>query len=509
MTYKIESFETICKRIETFKEEGKTVVLCYGLFHFLHIGHIRYLKQAKNHGDILMVSVLSDRYVHTDEDIQFDENLRAEAIASLGFVDAVVINPFERIIEFIEHVRPNIFFVGFESDRKGRADIQHLDKDIALLDKWGVERVVMQEDDFSSTLQINRYFSNLPDDIQKYLRLFKQRYDFENLIRILKAMKDLRVLVIGDMIIDDYHYCTAIGKSSKDPTLALKYESNDVFGGGVLAIANHVAGFSHAVDLITILGEKESYEDFIRLKLNDPITPYFYYKAGAPTLVKRRFLDGYSMNKLLEVYVMDESNLDEELEKEFHEFTRSRLPEYDLVIAADFGHGTINMNLKRLLAENAPFLAVNAQSNAGNRGFNNITKYPSADYISMAEHEIRLEMRDPAGQIRHMMNTLTHQLNCRIISVTRGRKGSMVSDNEDSFVQVPSFSQKVVDRVGAGDAYFAVSSMAAFLDVSCELVGFLGNVAGSLAVQMMGNKKNINRRMLTEQIESFYLGSID
>lgn len=504
MKNKIQSFDVVCEQAGTYKKAGKKIVLCYGLFHFLHVGHIRYLKEAKNHGDFVIVSVRADQYIQEDENVQFDENMRAESLASLGCVDAVVINPFEKVAEFINRIRPDIYFEGFESDIQSRADLVQLEQQTALFQKWGVKRVVMKEHDFTSTLQINRYLANLPDDIQNYMALFRQRYESDTLMRVLAAMQDQKILVLGDTIIDDYQFCSAIGKSSKDPTLALKYESHDLFAGGVLAVANHIAGFAEQVDLVTILGEQDSHEDFIRSKLNGRIQPHFHYKAGAPTLIKRRFLDGHSMNKLLEVYVMDDSDLNGKLEKTFYDAISARLPDYDLVISADFGHGTINQNMKQLLSRETSFLAVNAQSNAGNRGFNNITKYPEADYICMAEHEIRLEMRDMTGKIRRMMDRLSRKMKCRKITVTRGLKGCMTLDNEGGFVQVPSFSQKVVDRVGAGDALFAVTAMAAVQDAPCEIVGFLGNVAGSLAIEMMGNQKSVDRQAVSDFITKLY-----
>lgn len=146
-----------------------------------------------------------------------------------------------------------------------------------------------------------------------------------------------------------------------------------------------------------------------------------------------------------------------------------------------------------ILARNAPFLAVNTQSNAGNRGFNPITKYLKADYVSLAEHEIRLEMRDTAGRLFPMIRKLAQDMSCRHFVVTRGKKGCMLTDRQGRLIQVPGFSQNVVDRVGAGDAFFVMTSLFSVLDAPGELLGFVGNVVGSLAVSVMGNKKPIDK----------------
>ena len=67
---------------------------------------------------------------------------------------------------------------------------------------------------------------------------------------------------------------------------------------------------------------------------------------------------------------------------------------------------------------------------------------------------------------------------------------------------VPAFASKAVDSVGSGDAFFAVSSLAIKLGAPFEVAGFLGNVAGALAVQIIGNQKAIDKASLTKYITS-------
>ncbi|MBW2104336.1 MAG: hypothetical protein JRH05_17175 [Deltaproteobacteria bacterium] len=80
-------------------------------------------------------------------------------------------------------------------------------------------------------------------------------------------MASLRVLVIGDTILDEYQYCEPMGKSNKDPALTALYHSCDLFAGGALAVANHVAGFADEVHIVSVLGENDSHETFIRAQL--------------------------------------------------------------------------------------------------------------------------------------------------------------------------------------------------------------------------------------------------
>ncbi len=498
---KIKTIDELAAITADLRQAGKTLVHCHGVFDLLHIGHIRYFEQARRLGDVLLVTLTGDRFV--DKGPQrpaFPEQLRAEAIASLAGVDYVAINEWATAEETLRRLRPHFYVKGAEFKALGSDRTGKIGREKQVADELGVTVAFADDIVFSSSNLINRYLSTFSEEVDSYLHLLRRRYSLEDVMAVLDRMAALKILVIGDTIIDEYQYCEAIGKSSKDPTLALRYQSSDLFAGGVLAVANHVAHFARNLDLITVIGGVDSQELFIRQHLQSNIAPTFFVQPQAPTTVKRRFVDGYSFNKLLEIYVMDDSGLDQAQTEALHELLEERLAGYDLVIAADFGHGAINPATRLLLAERAPFLAINTQANAGNRGFHTISKYPRAHYACIARHELDLEVRDRQGDLRRTMEGLRERMDCRAFTVTLGRSGCAVTAVGDRFVQVPSFSQKIVDRVGAGDAFFAVSAMAAALGVDIELLALIGSVAGSLAVETIGNKKAIDRQGMEKYI---------
>ncbi|MFC1516297.1 PfkB family carbohydrate kinase [Thermodesulfobacteriota bacterium] len=483
--------------------ENKKIVLCHGCFDLLHVGHIRHFRQAKRFGDVLVVTLTPDRFVDKGSGRPaFPEKLRAESIASLDEIDFVAINEWPTAENTIRLLKPHYYAKGLEfkdakSDYTGK-----IDKEKAVVEEVGAQLIFTDDIVFSSSNLINRFLMDKPAEIKEFLDIFRKRYDLEYIHDVLDEMALLKVMVIGDTILDDYQYCEAIGKSSKDPVLALKYMDNEMFAGGILAVANHVASFVQNVRLFSVRGENESFEDFIDGKLHRNITPHFVMKPGAPTIIKRRFLDGYSFNKLLEVYIMDSSELPDGLDQEFCDMVKEELPKYDMVITADFGHGAISKRMIKTLCESSSFLAVNTQANAGNRGFHTISSYPRADFVSLAEHEIRLEKRTMSAPLRPMMNELYEKLNCRTFVVTRGRKGCLVRGKNKSFVACPSLTMNVVDRVGAGDAFLTIAALSSFLGVDEEVIGFLGNAVGAMAVEIIGNKKSIGKMTLKKYITS-------
>ena len=500
---KIKDIENLAKILSAHRKEKKIIVQSDGLFDILHIGHIRHFEQAKRLGDILVVTLTQDRFANRGPGRPvFTEAYRAEAIASLSCVDYVTINPSSTVDDTLRILKPNIFVRGSEYKNPLPEATNEIKNQMKVLLEIGATIAFTGDITFSSTSLINRYLSNIPDEMHEYLTLFRQRYDQKEIDHIIDQFENMNVLVIGDTILDEYQYCEAIGKSSKDPVLALKYQSHDMFAGGVLAVANHVANFVKNVHLVTVLGEKDSYELFIRSQLQGNINPYFIKQDGAPTLIKRRFIDGYSLNKLFEVYVMDDSGFTKEKNNHLCEYLKDQISNYDLVIAADFGHGAISLEAVHTLAENAPFLAINTQANAGNRGFHTVSRYPRADYVCIAEHEMRLEKRTLDGDLRPMIKDIAKKLDSKRMVVTRGRKGALVWNSRGEFVEIPSFAHKIVDRVGAGDAFFAVTSLAAAKGVPDEILGFIGNVVGSLAVEIVGNKKSIDKTSTKKYIAS-------
>lgn len=481
----------------------KKVVHCHGVFDLLHIGHIRYFEQARRMGDILVVTVTPDRHVDKGgHRPAFTEELRAEAVASLDSVDFVAVNRWATAEETLRLLKPDVYVKGseyrdIESDPTGK-----IAGEARIVREIGAELAFTEDIVFSSSNLINRYLGNLPEEIDKYLKVFRKRFDLASLVSILDRMAGMNVLVIGDTIIDEYQYCDAMGKSSKDPALALKYRSHDLFAGGVLAVANHVANFAKSVRVVSLIGEQESHETFIRSQLAEGVTPMFFTQPGAPTLIKRRYIDGYSFNKLFEVYVMDDSGLPPKMDREARDWVEKRLAGFDLVIAADFGHGAVSPEMVELLVAKAPFLAVNTQANAGNRGFHTISRYPRADFVSIAQHELNLELRQSRGDVGKAMTAFRKKMGYGQFVVTQGRNGCAVCDAKGNFVKVPAFAQNIVDRVGAGDAFLSVTALASVQGVDSEIIGFLGNIVGALAVEIIGNKKAIDRRSVEKYITS-------
>ena len=454
-------------------------------------------------GDVLIVTLTRDEHVNKGPHRPaFPQELRAEALAALDVVDYVAINRWPLSVETIKLLRPDIYVKG--------SDYRTAEKDITggiipetdAVESVGSEIRFTEDITFSSSTLLNRHFSAAPPEVDRYLEDFRRRHSVDEVLEWLERASSLSPLVVGEAIIDEYVYCNPLGKSTKDPVLAVRQQSTEAYAGGSLAVANHLAGLCREVRLVTQLGEIERREEFVRTTLRPNVQAMILTKSGAPTIHKRRTVDLYSGSKLLEVYLMNDELTSGEDAQALLATLSQEMGERDLTVVVDYGHGMLTSEAIDLLCDDAPFLAVNVQSNAGNRGFNPISKYRKAEYVCLAMHEVDVETRQRQGNVQKRILETTRRIACPRFTITQGKDGSLHYDSVEGFQEAPALATRVLDRVGAGDAVLAVTALLAKLEAPWDILSFVGNVAGAHLVAELGNRSPLERVALSKHITS-------
>lgn len=327
-------------------------------------------------------------------------------------------------------------------------------------------------------------------DRTKFLSSFVKSHSAQSVIDQLIKLKSMKILVIGEAIIDEYHYTTPMGKSSKEPLVVHRYDREESFAGGALATVNHTAALSDNVTLVTLLGKSPSCESFIRTHLKKTIKPKFFFRDGS-TIIKRRYIDQYANQKLFQVSFIWDDFIAPILEKTIAAYLKREIPKYDLVMVNDFGHGFLTPKLIRLIARNAKLLALNVQANSANYGFNIVTKYPRADIATTDIHEIRLATHDRYSDVLKLSKAVARHLHTDTLIITRGAEGATGYNKDKGFVSVPALTDTIIDRVGAGDALYSVIApcLAGGMDLPTAL--FVGNAAAAIKIQTVGNKSPV------------------
>ncbi|MBM4442374.1 MAG: adenylyltransferase/cytidyltransferase family protein [Candidatus Rokubacteria bacterium] len=500
---KVKALPELAPLVAAHKAAGRRVVHCHGVFDLIHPGHIRHLQAARREGDVLIVTLTPDHFVNKGPGRPaFTQQFRAELIAAMECVDYVAVNAWPTAVETIRLLKPDVYVKGSDyATREDDVTGKIYEEEQAVVAAGG--RIHFTYDiTFSSSQLINQHFEIFPPETEEWLRRFRARWAADDLLARLESTRTLRALVIGEAIVDEYVFCDALGKSSKDPILAFRYGTTESYAGGSLAVANHLAGFCDDVGIVTQLGEARPREDFIRKALHERVRPHFLVRSGAPTIHKRRFIDAYTNARLLELYVMDDGAMTPPDEANLVRTLEEQIGRYDVVIVTDYGHGMLSPAAISLLCDKARFLAVNTQANAGNRGFNTISKYPRADYVCLANHEVQLETRMRHAEARDLILEVTKKITCPRFTVTQGKNGSLHYDPESGFTEVPALATRITDRVGAGDAVLAVTSLLVAQGAPWEVVGLIGNLAGAHMVAELGNRLSISRAPLAKHLIS-------
>ena len=500
---KILTLDELVVLVEKLKSQGKVVVQSHGVFDLIHPGVITHLNSARKQGDVLIVTIIKDKDVRRGPGRPiFAEELRAENVASLEQVDYVCLVNDNVPFGCVNTIKPDFFAKGKaykERDQVIHEKIFREEKEIYL------EKCRIYETEgfsFSSSQIINNFLELYPEETKLFLADFVKKYSFDYISQKLNELKKLKVLIIGDGIIDEYHYCETMGKSPKSQLIVNKYLNHDIFTGGAFAIANHIAGLCDEVELLTVLGKDDSREDFVLENLKSNVRTKLFYRDDGPTIVKKRYLNSYNKQKLFEVNFINDSFVPEDCEARIIDYLQSRIAGFDLVLVSDFGHGLITDRIIKTIGKLAKKVAVNTQSNGANAGYNLITKYSNASFICLDDPEARLATQLKFADVRDVGRKLLQATQTEYLMITLGSQGSMCFTGEGTVNHTPAFSSRVIDIIGAGDAFFSFAAPCFAAWMPMELFSFMGNAAGALAVQIVGNKKPVEKYELLEFIHT-------
>ena len=204
---------------------------------------------------------------------------------------------------------------------------------------------------------------------------------------------------------------------------------------------------------------------------------------------------------MFEVYDMNDIPLEKTEETKILKKIEKIIPKVDIVIITDFGHGLITKKIIDKIIKSKVFVAINAQTNSANRGFNLITKYSKADYICIDEPEFRLAAHNKTSPLNELLSTGNNLPKSKVFIVTTGKNGCLIK-SKNKVIKIPAFTNKVVDTIGAGDAFFVVSSLFAYLNTNPIDIGFIGNASGAIKVNILGHSSSIEKSQLLSFIET-------
>jgi len=437
-------------------------VLCHGVFDLLHPGHLDHLHQAADMGDYLVVSITADEFIHKGPGRPvFHQEDRKRMLEALRMVDKVMIVEASSAIPAIESIRPALYVKGEDYLSEDKAG--NLQQEREAIEQCGGRLVYTTGKPMSSTEIINRNL--LGEKVHAFLERIRDKYSVKDIMAWIEKASELDVLVVGEPITDEYVYVRPGFKSPKENIITYIQEQVENFVGGTGVVVKHLREFCKSAQECD----------------------------GLEPVIKRRYVVRPFTQKVFSVAEINDG---------FQTLAWNVFDRTNSLIVCDYGHGLIpDSNTAGMISREASWLALTVQSNSLNWGFNLLTKWPRADYVVIDEMELRLACSDTETSLEELVEHQANRMGTTLFAVTLGHRGCLVWNGREH-LYAPALADKVVDRMGAGDAFLAWTAPLVKLGASEDVVAFIGNIAGAIEVGILGHSEPVRKDMMVRWIEN-------
>ena len=477
--------------IRVLSAGAKRIVFVSGNFNIVHPGHLRLLKFAAEAGDFLVVGVSDD----STPGVTVPAEMRVEGVRAVSFVDHAFL--LEELPEsFIANLQPHVVVKGKEHEKADNPER-------SVVESYGGKLLFGSgEVRFSSLNLLQREYFELNLSTISSPTDYPVRHNFtmSDLKQALQKVQGLRALVIGDLIIDEYINCEALGMSQEDPTIVLTPIESKTFVGGAGIVAAHARGLGAEVEFLTVAGADESAEYAQESLSKYNVNATLFFDDTRPTTRKQRFR---AHNKtLLRVNHLRQHPVTTDLMQQMLSAIEERLSNIDVLLFSDFNYGCLPQALVDGIREKASArgIMMTADSQASSQ-FADISRFKGMSLITPTEREARLALRDFESGLVSISERLREVACATNVVVTLGPEGLMVHAAEgDEYCtdRLPAFNSAPRDVAGAGDSLFTCCSLALCSGNAWQAV-YLGALAAACQVSRVGNIP-VNASAITSEL---------
>ena len=499
---KILPSKVISETINSYKSKKKIIGLCHGVFDLVHYGHYTHFKECKEKCDILIISVTSDKYVNKGPGRpKFNLYQRMHYLSSIEFIDFVIESNSKSSEEILNLIKPNYYFKGpdykdLKEDKTGK-----IYNELKILQKYGGKYYVTKDDKYSSSNLINVLYDQT---YNYYINSIKKKYEFSQINKIINQFEKTKVLIIGEIIVDHYIYCKALGKSGKEPVLTLEEVSEKKFLGGIGGISNNLSELSKNITILSTINNQDSNYKFIKSRINKKIKQKLIIDNDNTNISKKRFVEEITAQKLLGVYKLNKHEMKKKTKRKILDYLKKNIKNFDVVLCVDYSHGLLDEEIANVVVNNSKFIAINSQLNSSNIGYHTLNKFKKADLLLVNEDELRNETRQKNLNINELLENFVNKNKFDSVLLTRGKNGVLLKNKKSKIIyDFPALTNFVVDKVGTGDSMLPIATLSKFYDVKDELTLLLSSIVAFNAVHTLGTEKKISKINILRNIEYF------
>ncbi|MCK9432889.1 MAG: D-glycero-beta-D-manno-heptose-7-phosphate kinase [Candidatus Omnitrophica bacterium] len=336
-----------------------------------------------------------------------------------------------------------------------------------------------------------------------------------NLKKIISEFDKVRILVVGDLILDQYIWGDVDRISPEAPVPVVWANKRNYVPGGAANVANNITALGARASLCGVLGDrkdpatKKFQAEAEKLGIN---TKGVFFEEGRKTTLKTRIIAGHQ--QVVRVDWEDVHNISQNVKKKFFKYFGDNIKNFDAVIVEDYGKGLLDRELTADIIKNAnahgKIVTIDPKEN-------NFDCYKHATCITPnrkeAQNAIRyLKMKDRGNSFRIYKESLLMDkdiirageeilghLQLESLLITLGENGMWLFEKGKN-KRIPTVAQKVFDVSGAGDTVISVFTMALSLGASKMEAAYIANFAAGIVVGKLGTAVT-NQKELLERIK--------
>lgn len=459
------------------------IVFVSGEFNIVHPGHLRLLRFAAECGDYFVVGVYGNR---TDGHTLLDETLRLEGVKSITWVDFAFIlrDPPEA---FIKELQPDIVVKGNEHE-------EYFNPEDEVVKAYG-GKLLFSSGDISFSLE-----ELLQDESKRLVSssivkqdAFMKRHGFgwNDLISTIKRFEALNVMVIGEIIVDEYINCDPMGMSMEEPTIVVTPVQSTRYVGGAGIVAAHARNLGSNVTFFSVTGNDETAR-FAKSKLNEyDVKSFIFEDESRPTILKQRFR--CSGKSLLRVNHLRQHPISKELQKQLQNTLFELLDTIDVLIFSDFNYGCLPTPMVAAIIEKCKkkdiMMVADSQSSSQ---VGDVSRFTNMKLLTPTEREARLAVRDFESGLVMLAEKLREKALAENIFITLDKEGMLIhaerSGQEPWLTdRISAMNSSPKDPAGAGDSLLTCSALAMASGADIWTSAYLGSLAAACQVERTGN----------------------
>lgn len=461
--------------------EGRMVFVA-GNFNVIHPGHLRLLNFAAECGDFLVVGLARDGAPGA----LVEEGLRLAGVRAIGVVNFAFLMPCP-VAEVVKVLKPAVVV-------KGKEHEPHYNPEQAIVESYGGKLLFSSGDvRFSSLDLLTRELTetNFSTISKPYDFPARHGFSMRDLAARVGQMATMRVVVLGDLIVDEYITCDPLGMSQEDPTIVVTPIHRDMFVGGAGIVAAHARGLGAEVAYVGVTGGDDT-AAFARQTLDRfGVQSTFVIDDSRPTTLKQRFRA--KGKTLLRVSHLRQHDISHDLIDQMLMNLDAVLPQADLLVFSDFNYGCLPQSLvDQVIARCVQHGVAMVADSQSSSQVGDVSRFEGMLLITPTEHEARLAVRDSSSGLVALAETLHQKAKAGHVFVTLGSEGLLIHAADGSTGglmtdQLPAFNKAPKDVSGAGDCLLMCAAMALVSGASIWESAYLGAVAAACQVGRVGN----------------------